>query len=542
MGMIGNQPANNFVSVTKDTFSGNNSNTTFTLSKAATTNGIAVFVNNVRQDPGVAYNVTNNTTLDFGNGNPPSTGTNNIYVLHHNSPSSVTSIDTSAILSSGITVASLTSNGAISGASASFTGDITLLDSDKVVMGTGQDFKIYHDGFNSYITNQNAGAINLTNYVENKDIIFSGNDGGVQKEAGRFDISASGKLKLTEGFEVAANGNGTFLDGAEARFGNGNDLLIFHNGTNSVIKDAGTGNLQIVGSIVQITNSSNNENMIKATQDGAVELYYDAVKKLETTSAGIDVTGTTLTDKLTVSGTGADYIATFQNTTSGTPYGVIIKEPSSAGAGYPLLAITNHDGSTTRFRVDSDTGHIGVNRAPTANDTVHINDTQPIIKLEETSSGGSKMLQLGVESDGTPFIAAPQSGAQIEVQLIGNPEFQFFNSGRFKVTRAGVRACIGRGPVTGVTVNNGSTTSVAGYNGVLHNIVMVSDGSGNGASFAMEYTGGVTKLSGSGNYTNSQNTSSSTNVYKSSSSHAVTLQNNTGSARSYFILILSSYD
>ena len=82
-------------------------------------------------------------------------------------------------------------------------------------------------------------------------------------------------------------------------------------------------------------------------------------------------------------------------------------------------------------------------------------DTSPDIKIEETSSGGSKRLSLGVESDGTPFISAEQSGGQIEVQLSGNNEFQFLNGGRFRVTRTGVPAYISRGPVTGVTVDHG---------------------------------------------------------------------------------------
>ena len=42
MPYLGNSPAANFASVTKDTFSGNGSTTAFTLSKAATTNGVAV--------------------------------------------------------------------------------------------------------------------------------------------------------------------------------------------------------------------------------------------------------------------------------------------------------------------------------------------------------------------------------------------------------------------------------------------------------------------------------------------------------------------
>ena len=83
---IGNTPASNFASVTKDTFSGDGSTTAFTLSKAATTNGVAVFVENVRQEPTTAYAVSG-TTLTF-TAAPVSASGNNIYVLHHNTPAS----------------------------------------------------------------------------------------------------------------------------------------------------------------------------------------------------------------------------------------------------------------------------------------------------------------------------------------------------------------------------------------------------------------------------------------------------------------------
>ena len=86
MSYLGNQPAANFASVTKDTFSGDGSTVAFTLSKAATTNGVAVFVENVRQEPTTAYSVSG-TTLTF-TAAPVSASGNNIYVLHHNAPAS----------------------------------------------------------------------------------------------------------------------------------------------------------------------------------------------------------------------------------------------------------------------------------------------------------------------------------------------------------------------------------------------------------------------------------------------------------------------
>ena len=83
MPYLGNNPTANFSSVTKDTFSGNGSATAFTLSKVATTNGAAVYVENVRQIPTTAYAISG-TTLTFTAA--PVSGTNNIYVMHHNTP------------------------------------------------------------------------------------------------------------------------------------------------------------------------------------------------------------------------------------------------------------------------------------------------------------------------------------------------------------------------------------------------------------------------------------------------------------------------
>ena len=86
MPYVGNEPTSNFASVTKDLFSGDGSTVAFTLSKASTTNGVAVFVENVRQEPTIAYAVSG-TTLTFTAAPVTSSG-NNIYVLHHNAVAS----------------------------------------------------------------------------------------------------------------------------------------------------------------------------------------------------------------------------------------------------------------------------------------------------------------------------------------------------------------------------------------------------------------------------------------------------------------------
>ena len=75
MPYLGNTPAANFATVTKDTFSGNASTTAFTLSKTATTNGVAVYVENVRQIPTTAYAISGTTLTFTGAGNVTGTAT-----------------------------------------------------------------------------------------------------------------------------------------------------------------------------------------------------------------------------------------------------------------------------------------------------------------------------------------------------------------------------------------------------------------------------------------------------------------------------------
>ena len=80
MAYLGNSPKGNLLTMNSSQFSGNNSNTNFTLSQTVgNTNEIEVFVGNVRQDPHSAYTVSGGTTLSFTAA--PPTGTNNIYVV-----------------------------------------------------------------------------------------------------------------------------------------------------------------------------------------------------------------------------------------------------------------------------------------------------------------------------------------------------------------------------------------------------------------------------------------------------------------------------
>ena len=148
--------------------------------------------------------------------------------------------------------------------------------------------------------------------------------------------NASG-IEVSLGFQQAAiSSTLDFADNASLRIGTGNDLQLLHDGSNSIIKDTGTGDLQIGASILDIKNSSLNETMIKAVEDGAVELYHNNAKKLETVTGGVTVTGT-----VTATTFSGDLSGTVNTGTTGTTQSASDNSTKIATTAYVDTAVTN---------------------------------------------------------------------------------------------------------------------------------------------------------------------------------------------------------
>ena len=82
-----------------------------------------------------------------------------------------------------------------------------------------------------------------------------------------------------------------FKDDVQAEFGSGQELSIYHDGSNGYVKNT-TGYLHLQSDSFSVASiSGSGENYIVANKDGATELYYDASKRLETTGIGITVQG-----------------------------------------------------------------------------------------------------------------------------------------------------------------------------------------------------------------------------------------------------------
>jgi hypothetical protein len=163
-------------------------------------------------------------------------------------------------------------------------------------------------GSQSINISQGSGA-NVT--IPNGDVKVIYTDGA---GSGAAVVDAFANLKVTDAAQTNITSVGTltgltttgdinFGDNDKAVFGAGSDLQIYHDGSNSFVADVGTGvlDIQTNGTEIQMTKGGA-ELMAKLVPDGAVTLYYDNAAKIATTSTGIDVTGTAVTDGITSSG------------------------------------------------------------------------------------------------------------------------------------------------------------------------------------------------------------------------------------------------
>jgi len=170
----------------------------------------------------------------------------------------------------------------LDGSSATGSNEYTVWpDSSNIAIGTGKDLQLYHNGSTSSIYN-NTGNLVITNAADDSDIIFKSDDGSGGTAT---YFALDGGITRTVVYK-----NFNFQDNVKLEMGTGADLQLYHDGSNSYIKDTGTGDLRIWADSPNISTASGNK--IFYGNNGAAELYFTGgAKKFETTSTGIKVTG-----------------------------------------------------------------------------------------------------------------------------------------------------------------------------------------------------------------------------------------------------------
>jgi len=175
-----------------------------------------------------------------------------------------------------------------------------------------------------------------------------GFQGAVGAQGAQGAVGAQG-AQGAQGATGTAAGGATgvdYNDNVKVRFGDDFDLEIYHDGSNSYVKENGTGNLKLLGNNLVLKNSADGETYVECVNNGAVSLYYDNSEKLATTSVGINVTGQVACDN-----------TIYIENTSG--YGSI--EIGGSSGAYIDLKSPNSDDFDFRFITTGTGGQINVN-------------------------------------------------------------------------------------------------------------------------------------------------------------------------------------
>jgi hypothetical protein len=235
--------------------------------------------------------------------------------------------------------------------------------------------------------------------------------------------------ELTVTGDAEFNGNANFGDNDKAIFGAGSDMQIWHDGSNSIVYEGGTGTLKLAtagGSVDIVKGSDSSETMAKFNINGAAELYHDNAKKFETTATGISVTGTATATTFQANAGG-----TF-TTASGNDLNIVYPDSRS---------LFIKEGSTTHVTVDN-AGNVGIGTAVPAHNVEivatnagSVNDSLQI-RNNATSSGTGSRIRFINSTDNT----SDTNGASISSVRNGDDNdlvFETENAERMRIDSSG---------------------------------------------------------------------------------------------------------
>ncbi len=117
-------------------------------------------------------------------------------------------------------------------------------DSVALKLGTSDDFRMYHDGSNTYFRQEGTGKLDIRSDVADGDIVLRADDGTGSATTPYITLDGS-TVRTDFDKPIEVNDNAFFADNSVAYFGAGNDLRLFHDSSDSYVYGYGTGNLQI---------------------------------------------------------------------------------------------------------------------------------------------------------------------------------------------------------------------------------------------------------------------------------------------------------
>ena len=346
--------------------------------------------------------------------------------------------------------------GSDQGAINSVLDEDTMASDSATALATQQSIKAYVDtelGLASTlrIVNDDSSATNI-NITQQTLKLKNGRDIEISMATDDITFTLSENIAVnslesidSSGIDINDNltvgGNIILGDSQQLQLGDSGDLKVFHNGSHSIVRETGTGNLFLQSdNNVILSKDTGTETMVKGIADGAVELYHDNTKTFETTATGVIVGAADTNAVITTQGTGALTLSTNSGTNSGT-----IKINDGANGN---ITIENDGTGDILLKAG---GQVGIGSVSSPDTSLHIKTAAAKVTLQRTADAN------------TPGISFQQSGGNVRAEFMmdgtsGTSNTLFFKthdgsslSERFRVIHTGV-SVTGNIDVSGATV------------------------------------------------------------------------------------------
>ena len=282
--------------------------------------------------------------------------------------------------------------------------DILVADEDRIKVGDAADLEIFHNATNNNSIIKETGDGSLIIAADQ----FIIRNSAVNEDKARFNTDAAVKLyhNNIEKFETTANGiavtgNIAVGDDDKLELGDNQDLQIYHDSTsnNSIIVENGGGNLVLGGTNIDFRDTTLSVSYAKFVGIGAVELYYDDIKRFETTDEGVFITGDIgLGDDRTLKLGGQDDLQIYHDSTNNNS---VIKENGSASlvlAGDNVV-IKNTNGTEFKAQFNTDAAvklyHNNIEKFETTSTGATVTGT---CVATEFSGSGASLTSIGTTS------------------------------------------------------------------------------------------------------------------------------------------------
>ena len=348
-------------------------------------------------------------------------------------------------------------DGTIEGAD--IAANLDLSDSQKIRFGAGNDLQIYHDGNHSRIDDTGTGALiasaskfQINNAASNEvQAFFLENgasalyyDNSKKFETMSTGVDVHGTLRADE---IKLQGDNQIL-----KIGGADDLQLYHSGQNSIINN-NVGDLRLESDVIELLNHDSNEFYLRASNGGAVELYYDNSKKFETLTGGCQIANIANNAGLLLSGTGNNTSVMFTSTADSPDNGYRVSY-HSVGTSYfgdEFLAIDKTD-TTGSGGIETITAFTPTGQHFADNKKIHIGGTAATGDLQIYHDGSNSHVTSGT---GQFFLSSSNSniwlrgtetgllntdGSEYMIRATSNGSVKLFydNSQKFETTSVGI--------------------------------------------------------------------------------------------------------